>query len=459
MYRTIFIKESQKDVFGLLEEKGIDISAFRHHFSDLFKRLYNNQVGYYIIRHKKMVYKFMVLPKTIQEGAEAEKEFVNYLLHYYRINNIYRFDQEKRIPDSLLQLVFESNNHQDSSHDRLEAFEFQKQKAILLAIEAFFKRHSNSKRIRVDHVSQSVKHRLDLKRNIQELDKSKIHQSKTKEVTYSLMATIAYGALKFFEKQQQKNELLNEVKRIKSLLLKKYALNRGEKVTLEALGGLKVGKFFSKKMEHQQLLVDIKTLFGFEQMYQDNRQRVTYRDDLKSYSLFIDPIKFYEWYVYDILKKYADANGKTIEFDKQEKTTTLYHINQHKKSSNPDYILTDKEQNIKIVIDAKWKNVNKFGDIESSDYLKLKFDAFLLEKKGYGIIPYLIYPNIGIEERKFNMLLDESSIFNFNTLVVDMEFEKHGNSLEFDFDIQSLQESIEQERNSMAEILSSDFGR
>jgi hypothetical protein len=29
-----------------------------------------------------------------------------------------------------------------------------------------------------------------------------------------------------------------------------------------------------------------------------------------------------------------------------------------------------------------------------------------------------------------------------------MEFEKYGNSLEFDFDIQSLQESIEQERKS-----------
>ena len=56
--------------------------------------------------------------------------------------------------------------------------------------------------------------------------------------------------------------------------------------------------------------------------------------------------------------------------------------------------------------------------------------------------------SLSIEERKFNMLLDESSIFNFNTLEVDMEFEKYGNSLEFDFDIQSLQESIEQERKS-----------
>jgi len=462
MYEPIFIKENEKDVFGVLQEQGLDVSAFQHHFVDLFKRLYNNQVGYYIVKQDEKVYKFIVLPKTIQEGKEAEKEFVNYLLHYYRINNIYAFDQEKKIPNSLLQLLFESNNNEHSSHDKIEEFEFQKQKAILLAIEAFFKRHKNSKRIRVDYTSQSVKHKLDLKRNIKELDKSKIHQTQSQEVVYSLMATVAYGALKLFVNyldEEHKEKLLFEVKRIKNLLLKKYAVERSYKLNYYALQGLKVEKIFSKKSEHKQLLVNLKSLFGFEQMYQDHQQRIEYRDDLKTTSLFIDPIKFYEWYVYDILKKYADNNGKTIEFDKKEKTKTEYFLNEHQKSSNPDYILTDEERKIKIVIDAKWKNVNEFGDVKSSDYLKLKFDAFLLEKKSYGVISYLLYPNINIEEKKFNMLLDDSSIFEFNTLEVDMKFEKHGNSLAFDFDVQKLQESIKkesqrEEHKSMAETLS-----
>jgi len=462
MYQTIFIKESEKDVFGVLEEQGLAVLAFQHHFVDLFKRLYNNQVGYYIVKQDEKVYKFIVLPKTIQEGKEAEKEFVNYLLHYYRINNIYGFDQEKKIPNSLLQLLFESNNNEHSSHDKIEEFEFQKQKAILLAIEAFFKRHKNSKRIRVDYTSQSVKHKLDLKRNIKELDKSKIHQTQSQEMVYSLMATVAYGALKLFVShldEEHKEELLFEVKRIKNLLLKKYAVERSYKLNYYALQGLKVEKIFSKKSEHKQLLVNLKSLFGFEQMYKDHQQRIKHRDDLKTTSLFIDPIKFYEWYIYDILKKYANENSKSIEFDKSEGTATYYLVNEHQKSSNPDYILTDESSSIKIVIDAKWKNVNEFGDVKPSDYLKLKFDAFLLEKKEYGVISYLVYPHIGIEERKFNMTLDDSSIFEFNTIEVDMEFEKHGNSLDFEFDIKKLEENIEkesqiEEHKSMAETLS-----
>ncbi len=433
MYQTIFIKESEKDVFGVLAEQGLDISTFQHHFVDLFKRLYNNQVGYYIIKQNKKVYKFIVLPKTIKEGEEAEKEFINYLLHYYRINNIYGFDQEKKIPNSLLQLLFESNNNEHNSHDRLEEFEFQKQKAILLAIEEFFKRHKNSKRVKQNYISQSIKHKLNLKQNIKELDKTKIHQTQSQEVIYSLMATVAYSTLKLFVNYidgEHKEKLLAEVKRIKNFLLKKYGVDRGYRLNYYSLHGLKVSKIFSKKSEHKQLLVNLKSLFSFEHMYQESKQRVEYRDDIKTTSLFIDPIKFYEWFVYDVLKKYADANEKSIEFDKQEGTKTEYFLNHESKSSNPDYILTDKEY--KIVIDAKWKNVNDFGDIKSSDYLKLKFDAFLLGEKGYRVIPYLVYPNINIAERKFNMTLDNSSIFEFNILEIDIGFEKYGNSLDFD---------------------------
>ena len=434
MYKTIFIKESEKDVFGVLEEHGLDVSVFQYHFSDLFKRLYNNQVGYYIIKQDEVVYKLMVLPKTIQKSEDAEREFVNYLLHYYRINNIYGFDQEKKIPNSLLQLLFESNNDQNSSHDRLDEFEFQKQKAILLAIEAFFKRHKNSKRIKVNYVSQSVKHKLDLKRNIRELDKTKIHQTQSQEVVYSLMATVSFYALKLFTaylNANHKDELLLEVRRIKNFLLKKYAVDKGYKLSFNALQGLKVTKIFSKTLENRELLVNLKSLFGFEQMYQDKKQRVEYRDDFKTTSLFIDPIKFYEWYVYDILKKYADANGQNIEFDKNEGTATYYFLNEEKKSSNPDYILTDEENKSKIIIDAKWKNIKKLGDISSNDYLKLQIDSSLLDKNNYVTTSYFVYPYLGMGNSLLRITVDENAIFDFSAIEINMNFDKNQNVLKF----------------------------
>jgi len=76
-------------------------------------------------------------------------------------------------------------------------------------------------------------------------------------------------------------------------------------------------------------------------------------------------------------------------------------------------------------------NIDRFGDIKPSDYLKLKFDAFLLKNKGYEVGSYLVYPKIGIDEKSFSMLVDDSSIFEFNILEIDMKFAKCSNSLDF----------------------------
>lgn len=458
MYRTIFLKENEKDVFGVLQEQGIDVKVFEHHLAGFFNRVYNNYVGYYVFKQNEVIYKLIVLPKTIQESISAEKEFVNYLLHYYRVNNIYKFDKEKKIPNSLLQLAFKSNSGEKNSHNLLDEFQSYKYKAILQSIESFFKRHKNSKRIKINYVSQSIKHKLNLKRNIKELDKTKIHQIQSKDVVFSMLATVTYNALKLFLahkleniNEKYKNELFREVKKLKNFLLKKYNIEKGYKLTLTYLQGVKLEKLFSKTEENKQLLVDIKSLFGFEQMYKDNAISVDHKNDLTTTSLFINPIIFYEWYVYDVLTNYADASGKSILFDKKEGTGTKYYLNSKEKSSNPDYILTDEVNKVKIVIDAKWKNVNEFGDIKPSDYLKLKFDVSLLKSKGYGVGSYLIYPNINIQlENNFSMLVDDKSIFNFNTIVIDMEFEKYSNNLDFDFNIDKISKSIEAEGNKEA---------
>ena len=449
MYQTIFLKENEENIFKTLKKQGIKTEAFKYHFVELFNKIYNNEVGYYIFRQEETAYKIIVLPKTIEPSESAEKEFVDYLLHYYRIKNLYKIDNERNIPNSLLQLAFESNNSEEKGHDFLEEFQSHRYRAILQDIEAFFKRHKSSKRIRQGYISQSIKHKLNLKQNIKEIDKTKIHQIKTKEIIFSMLATVAYNALKLFITQKYQNkkseDVVKEAKRVQSELLKKYKIERGYKLSLQKLQSIKIEKLFSKTQDSKQLLVDIKSLFGFEQMYKDDTRSIGYRQDLMTSSLFINPSNFYEWYVYDILKKYAEESGKSIEFDKQEGTKTKYFLNKEPKSSNPDYILTDENKKVKIVIDAKWKNVEKIADIQSSDYLKLKFDAFLLEQKGYMVSPYLVYPSIEIEDRNFTIKSGEDTVFQFHALKIDMAFEKYGNSLKFDFDLQELQEHIEVE--------------
>lgn len=65
--KPIFLKENEKDIFRSLQNQGIDTTKFEHHFIDLFNKMYNNEVGYYIFEQDEQIYKIIILPKTIDE--------------------------------------------------------------------------------------------------------------------------------------------------------------------------------------------------------------------------------------------------------------------------------------------------------------------------------------------------------------------------------------------------------
>ncbi|WP_294966703.1 hypothetical protein [Sulfurimonas sp.] len=176
------------------------------------------------------------------------------------------------------------------------------------------------------------------------------------------------------------------------------------------------------------------------------------RYDLTTTSFFIDPILFYEWYVYDILKDYAKKEEIKVLFDKNGgETTTKYQlvsVNEKivDKSSKPDYLLVNDEENVKIVIDTKWKNVYTFGDIKPSDYLKLKFDSSLVKKDEYKTMSYLVYPNFTLKDDRFSIKVDNSSYFDFGTFQIDMNFDDEKNSLDFSYDYKLINETIKADK-------------
>jgi hypothetical protein len=465
MIQTIFLKENEKNIFVSLQNQGIDTSKFKHHFIALFNKMYNNEVGYYIFEQDEQIYKIIILPKTIDEKSPTvQKDFVDYLLHYHRVNNKYNFDKTKQIPNSLLSLAFEENNQdENNSHNPIEEFEYYKYKSIIESIEEFFKLHKNYKKIQIDYKSQDIKYRLNLSKNIKELDKTKIHQTQSLDVMYSQIGTITHGSLKLFAKrridiikdEKYKKYLIQETKKVISFIAKKYPIDKNYKFSLLKLNNSKTTKEYSKKSDTKLLLVDIKSLFGFEQMHEDKNLYVNNRYDLTTTSFFINPSIFYEWYVYDILKIFAEDKKYTILFDKdnENKTTIKYdlislqHQNDKDRSSNPDYILIDENQKIKIVLDAKWKNIHTLSDIKSSDFLKLQHDAFLLESNEYkAIIPYLVYPRYLSDEDKINISKDNNQTFNFGILQIDMDFDKDKNKLDFKYDFEKIETQIEKEK-------------
>ena len=465
MIQTIFLKENEKDIFQTLQNQGIDTTKFEKHFIDLFNKMYNNEVGYYIFKQDEIVYKIIILPKTIdKKNDNVQKDFINYLLHYYRVNNKYNFDDTKQIPNSLLSLAFKNNNDEENSHEPIEQFEFYKYKAILESIESFFKKHKNYKKVNIDYKSQGIKYKLNLAKNIKELDKTKIHQTQSVDLMFSQIATITYNALKLFSSKKIKfikdedsrKELIQNTKKVINLISKKYTIDRNYKLTLSKLGNFKIVKVFSKKSDTKLLLVDIKSLFGFEQMYNYDKLSVNNRYDLTTTSFFINPSIFYEWYVYDILKDFADIKGYKILFDKSKdkkyKTTIKYDLvsKEHRKekdrSSNADYIIIDEEKKVKIVLDAKWKNITSLSKIVSADFLKLKHDSILSQNNEYKSISYLLYPNYLSGKDKIDISQNDKKRFTFGILQIDMNFEKNKNNIDFKYDFNQIEEQVEKEK-------------
>lgn len=464
MVKTIFLQENEKHIFQTLQNQGINTKVFENHFENLFNKLYNNEVGYYIFNQNDLIYRLIVLPKTINKNSiTKEKDFINYLLHYYRVNNKYQFDDTKRISNSLLSLAFDNiNDESNDSHFPLDEFEFYKYEAILNRIEHFFKNHKNYKRVKVDYKSQDIKHKLHLANNIKEIDKTKIHQIQTIDMLYSQIATISYHALKFFKSHRINNidpkyqkDLAYNAKKAVSFIANKFTVDKSYKITLSKLNNLKMLKVFNAKTETQQLLVDIKSLFGFEQMYQDNEVHVSNRYDLTTTSFFINPSTFYEWYVYDIFESTV-GHQYSVLFDKHKevskKTQTQYDLTSKfdsdpKRNSKPDYILIDEEKKIKVVLDAKWKNIYKLSKINSEDFLKLKFDAELLKNNSYATVPYLIYPYYPNENDHIKIAKEDNQYFNFGVLKIDMNFDKDKNSIDFKYDFERIEEQIRKEEN------------
>lgn len=463
---NIFISENDKkdEIFEKLVDK-LDANKLKNEIKAVFKKASNYYVGYYLFQDGDKYYKIFVLPKNIflpitdneDDEKKTIKQFLKYLKVYYKLKSkyypVYKI-KDLEIP-SLTEFAFDSSNAQKSTTE-IEEFIFYKYKFIIQEILKFFNSHKSHKRVKHNYISQTIKHKINLLSNIKEIDKTKIHQERYEDIIYSQIATVAYGAVKLFIRQKidlvakdNREELLQLTIKLQNLLLKKYNLDKSYNLSLSKLIGTKTYKFFKKKQINQILYSNILSLFGLEHFFDDKGDKDINRN-IKSDSLFLRPELMYEWYVYDILSKYAKGSGKTILFDKIEKgTTSSYELKTSKriisKESKPDYVLIDDRNNIKIVIDAKWKNadINSSKKFKPDDYLKLKLDASLLEDAKYKTISCLVYPHIITGNDRISMNIDKE--FNFTILQVDMDFDEDQNKINFKSEYAEIQKRIDNE--------------
>ena len=176
--------------------------SIKEHLAFISKKANNNYIGYYQFLKDEIYYKIYILPKTtprVRDDTINKKNFINLLSQYYELKNKYHPIKCETQKNNIVDFAID-NKHKSNKSDSLDSFIEYKYDNALGVIKDFFKKHKNSLVKEKKFYAQNIKHTFDLKRNILEADKSKIHQRNKEQYIYSKLATISAEVLHYFFK-------------------------------------------------------------------------------------------------------------------------------------------------------------------------------------------------------------------------------------------------------------------
>ncbi|MDY0402201.1 hypothetical protein [Sulfurovum sp.] len=399
MTKTIFVDENE-DIFEAFENAGLEYDRKKvEHLRFISRKQSNNYIGYYQFKSGEDYYKFYILPKTspkVEDENTNKQNFINLLKIYYELKSKYKELKANEIFDNVIDFSFDDKQQRQNSDD-LDAFINYKYHDALDVVEAFFKKHKSSLIKEIDFISQGIKNRLNLRKNITELDKSKIHQSKKIPFTYSKFAVITMECLDYFLKKELQKKTKSQAKKLNINLKNRFKTKENFEFHIKQITSKKIKKLFKTK-EQLELFSALLQLVGVENYFESESSKEIFKLH-NQHSLFFRPEKLFEWIVYDKLKeKYSDYEILKDGF--KNGTTKKYLLADVHRDSNPDFILK-KEDGI-IVVDAKWKILENKSDISFEDVAKLRRDA-ILNNANESI---LIYPQVAFSENRLSLEFD-----------------------------------------------------
>lgn len=392
MNKPIFINENE-DVFDVLDKENIEYSKkIVQHLHFISRKKSNNYIGYYQFKQSNTFYKIYILPKTSPKVTDEKtniKNFIDLLKLYYELKQKYKEIKTSEIFDNIIDFGFDTKEDRKNS-DNIDDFINYKYIDALKVIELFFKKHNRSITKEVDFISQSIKNKLNLKRNIRELDKSKIHQIKKVPFLYSKIAIITMECISYFLKKDLDKNIRNKALLINSRVKNKFKTKENFDFKLNQITSKKIKKLFKTK-EQLKLYTALLQLIGVENYYDDSESKDVFKL-YNQHSLFFRPEKLYEWYVYDkLINQYPEY--KILKDDYKDGTTEIYKVNQTPIDSKPDILIFNEKDKKLFVVDVKWKVLEKGKLPSTSDILKLKRDTEVRNYDAKEVFSLLIYPD------------------------------------------------------------------
>ena len=415
MNKFIFINENE-DVFEVLDKENIEYSKkVVQHLRFISRKKSNNYIGYYQFKQSNTFYKIYILPKTSPKVSNETiniENFINLLKLYYTLKQKYREIKVNEIFDNIIDFGFDTKEDRENS-DNIDDFINYKYIDALKVIEFFFKRHNHSISKEIDFISQSIKNKLNLKKNIRELDKSKIHQTTKVPFLYSKIAIITMDCITCFLKKDLDKDIKNKANFVKLRLKNKFRTKENFDFKVNQITSKKIKKLFKTK-EQLRLYTALLQLIGVENYYNDIESKEVFKL-YDQHSLFFRPEKLYEWFVYDkIINQYPQYIVTKDEYEKG--TTRSYKINDNTIDSNPDILIFNEKDKKLFVIDVKWKVIEKKAIPSTTDILKLKRDTEIRSFEAKEVFSLLIYPKVENKlHKEYLMNTQEEATFKFYT--------------------------------------------
>lgn len=413
--RQLFFNENENIIEYFYTNKVPLSDIARSNIKEISKKASNNLIGYYQFKDKNLYYKIYILPKIykISDHDDINKDyFFSFVKKYYELKREFPNINPKTINSNIIDLSFDSNFTDDNVNNMDDLIELKYIDALKTIIR-FFKQHNQIKSKVVSYSSQSIKHKLNLAKNIRELDKSKIHQDKNISVIYSKLSFITISSLDFFLRHRvlavstDSKEIKKLANQAKNLINKRFISDKNFLFKTKEITKDKISRLFKKNNEYKKLYDALITILGAEYYSSGSNKKETTKINHMT-TLYFDPALLYEWYVYKKIKTtdeyFSDVNDYSIKFDKINSETSLSYsitsgsIYNSERTSNPDYILENDD--IQIIIDAKWKvfdndSAESHG-LKMDDVIKLQRDVEIRKDPASEkqIRAVLIYPKV-----------------------------------------------------------------
>lgn len=286
----------------------------------------------------------------------------------------------------------------------------------LKEIKRFFHSHKSVSTKRNNFHSSSISNAIDIKKNILEINKSKIHQYNEVEFNYSEIANVAYACLNHFRKQilpmlGARETIDKEIKQL-SGLLKRHVVKRfkidNKYFQIHSLVRPNIRKLFKNSSDKNKLYTNLLTLVCGDTIDSSDK-KIT-----KLISLYFSPEIMFEMHVERLLNQSSDysvknqpiiqSNLQLISEDSQDSESKVLFTHDNR----PDHLVSINDSDLVIVLDSKWKKITSYSQIVETDVLKLVRDRRAIstkeEYKNKRVIQGLVYPELPANLVEFKSL-------------------------------------------------------